>query len=484
MRREELTARLSDFEAKSDVAEWRWDGFRAWPVVRTQLALALHHAGEKGAREQRATLGARVMGKWNTLRRRVLAIGSTSLPSERADVIFVTHFDRCQHVAGRPIHTLVDPWLDALQTAGLKARAWCLGDPYTAPAQRFTPIQYAIDQDVREAVRSSASAPDWFAALAKFVETDLEVRFDPLRIRFELEAVARCGARFEAWLRGAAPQSVVVDGWYLRERMAVILAARRLGIPSFDLQHGIQGAEHPAYGGWSARPPGGFEVLPDHFCVWGERDAQALVRNNPGVVREERVHVTGHPWLTRWTRGTDPSLESEIESLHGRLAGRKSILVTLQKGVPFEHELLPIIAMSPPDWHWAVRLHRSSHDSAADLERSLRSKLQRDIDVVEATARPLYAWLSVCEAHLTAFSTVALEALAFGVASVVTHESGARAFGEFIEAGVMAHAASPASALASLQQTRSQRACVAAAEPVFARNVSVPPFLSPESRVR
>ena len=49
-----------------------------------------------------------------------------------------------------------------------------------------------------------------------------------------------------------------------------------------------------------------------------------------------------------------------------------------------------------------------------------------------ATARPLYSLFTEVDVHLTAFSTCTLEALAFGVPTLLCSENGHRAFRELV----------------------------------------------------
>src|SRR5262249_37500646 len=58
-------------------------------------------------------------------------------------------------------------------------------------------------------------------------------------------------------LERVRPRLALVTQYYDAEAMALLLACRERGIPSVDLQHGMQGALHFAYGRWSRIPRGG-----------------------------------------------------------------------------------------------------------------------------------------------------------------------------------------------------------------------------------
>jgi hypothetical protein len=256
--------------------------------------------------------------------------------------------------------------------------------------------------------------------------------------------------------------------------MGMALAAHRLGIPVVDLQHGVQGHGHPAYAGWSPPPAGGYEVFPDRFWVWGEWDAESLVLSNPGAIAPENVTVTGQRWLASWSDGGDPRYTRAVERVDRLRDGRRAILVTLQPGVPYREVLLPLIAKTPSHWRWWVRLHGRMGDDAAQLEAELGRATDRSVEVREATRLPLHALMRACAWHVTGFSTCALEALAFGVPTLLLHPSGERAYAGFVEQQVMwPHQ--------SIRESRSllgdggphlSAACRRAARPVFADPVS------------
>jgi hypothetical protein len=316
--------------------------------------------------------------------------------------------------------------------------------------------------------------PEWFETLADWAADAMEAEIGWPELERDLRMVA-CSARlYEAWLRHATPRLVVLDCWYGRESMGMALAAHRLGIPVVDLQHGVQGHGHPAYAGWSPPPAGGYEVFPDRFWVWGEWDAESLVRNNPGAIAPENVTVVGQRWLTGWNDGGDRRHTSAVERVDRLQDGRRAILVTLQPGVPYHAVLLPLIAETPLHWRWWVRLHGRMGDDATRLETELCRATRRSVEVREATRLPLPALMRACSWHVTGFSTCALEALAFGIPTLLLHPSGEHAYARFVEKQVMwPHQSSREScSLLGDGSPQLSAACRRAARPVFADPVN------------
>jgi hypothetical protein len=189
------------------------------------------------------------------------------------------------------------------------------------------------------------------------------------------------------------------------------------------------------------------------------------------VLAPDRVRVAGHRWLAAWTHRDGVPLAAPALARARRLIGkRRALLVTLQKGIPFRETLVPLVRHAPPDWLWLVRPHRQSRVAPAELESELRGATGRSIEVRRAAGLPLYAALRACAGHVTGFSTCALEALAFGVPTLLTHESGLHAYADLVAQGVMWQHRSPQQSAGRLADVadRLGDACRDAARSLFA----------------
>jgi hypothetical protein len=386
-------------------------------------------------------------------------------------VIFLTAGDRGQRLGRRFTNTVVDPWAEAFRAAGSRVTVWSLGDPRWPVAGSHASVQRSIDRD--RAARSDqpiGAAPAWFAELEAWAADTLNTELPWRSLAGDFRSVVSASSVLEESLRRARPRALVLDCWYTREALGAALAARRLAIPVVDLQHGIQGHGHPCYAGWSPAPEGRYEVFPDRFWVWGEADAHSLVASNPGAIAPEQVQVVGNRWLSRWVEATDRRTERAITRAARRVGKRRAVLVTLQEGVAYQEELVALMRAAPEDWLWQVRLHRRSRAGPERVQSALAAASGRRVEAVSATREPLYALLRSASAHVTAFSTCALEALAFGVPTLLSHESGEHAFADFIAEGVMwpHRSASESVRLLSSVSDEQVAACRRASRRVFA----------------
>ena len=239
---------------------------------------------------------------------------------------------------------------------------------------------------------------------------------------------------FRRVLTDAEARAAFLVQYYSFHGMAFVLACNRLGIPVADLQHGVQGELHFAYGPW-VLPTGGYELLPTHFWVWSEREAEVIDRwahSDDG-----RAAVVGG----------NPFLQSVGENLYARVRGGGE---RGRRGASGR-------ATCRPAWEersrraqrWRARRRSArngdAHPSSAGRlalvdpassgaergstvggDRSPGAPRQRGIEVADSASLPVL--LTHMDATVSEFSSVALDSVAFGVPSVVLHPYGVELF--------------------------------------------------------
>ena len=297
----------------------------------------------------------------------------------------------------------------------------------------------------------------------------MDVELDWYHFYQKIKKIMTYSHIFEQWLRKAKCKLVVTDCWYNLESMAAILAAYRLGIHSIDYQHGLQGAGHFAYQSWIKSPPNGYEVMPDRFWVWGHDDANNLRKNNPNIANKNKIMVGGNLWINNWTSSTFFPNQRERINLLAKDYDRV-ITVTLQKGIHLETILIETIKQCSNNWLWFIRVHRNDLDKISSTEKIYRSIENVSINIQDASTAPLYTLFHVTDTHLTGFSSCALEALSFGVPTVLIHPSGQAIYSKYINNGVMYYADRPKKIAGAITNAFSikKENCIKMSKSVFA----------------
>lgn len=497
MKSNQIPELMAEFETNHSVENYSIYGWNAWPFLKVQTAYELLHpsAYRKVARDpgllspvKNFVKGLPLVG--DSVRKINNARGS--LKGKKALKVALDK-DRVHHdEADAPqkdvvIYTLSDRRLSMEQS---------LYDIYSGPmselfaAQGISPLVW--ERGVERWPRSSNSAwvsrrlqveskavsnlaplhkPAWFDEFAQFAAQLLkrEICWDETSKKLiQLEQWAQV---FEDWLRRSGAKLLVSVCWYDASVMAATLAARRLGLVSVDLQHGNQSSRHFAYFGWNKGPACGYELIPDYFWSWGSVQAERLFRENSVFAQHCRSVVGGNLWLNQCREKTNSWIEYERKTIRERIGPQvKTLLVTLNHGLEGYEALFAALERSPADWLWMFRFHPATpEDKRTQIESAIRQRAGGVAEFMIPNEFSLYALLCVSDVHLTIASTCALEALAFGVPSVILRWSGRNSYSDFIDKGVMIcieNGEALYDAVASLETLSSQQ-CRSAAEAFF-----------------
>jgi hypothetical protein len=237
------------------------------------------------------------------------------------------------------------------------------------------------------------------------------------------------------------PKLVFLVSYYGIEGYSLVKACKELRIPTVDLQHGVQGPLHPAYGRFTGIPSSGYELLPNYFWIWSSQEAGVITAWNSGCEEHHKAIVGGNPWLDRWLDGDSEAVrrhDARVRELQERTTAKRHVLVTLQTGLSLDDFLEPLIRLAHlagPDWRWWIRLHPGMQGYGAAVVRKLNDRKMVNFDVENASSLPLYALLRQMDLHVTYSSSVVLEAAHFGVPSVVCSEVAKELFAEQIASG-------------------------------------------------
>jgi hypothetical protein len=247
---------------------------------------------------------------------------------------------------------------------------------------------------------------------------------------------------FEHVLRIVRPALAFVVTYYAGLGAAFLLACRRQGILSVDLQHCPQEGAHKAYG-WSALPATGYSSLPAVFWNWSESDAAAIRRWTNGL--ESPWHSSlhgGHTQLASFLDDHDPAVKAWDERFAATAGGadfEREILVALQPIAGYRavwDALAAQIEASPSQWRWWIRRHPASTPQQDSEYQRLMSFRKRNVIIDEAFSMPLPVLLRRMRVVVSLASGAAAEGAMFGVPAIFLSEGASGQFGRLIERGL------------------------------------------------
>jgi hypothetical protein len=247
---------------------------------------------------------------------------------------------------------------------------------------------------------------------------------------------------FEGVLRIVKPTLAFVVTYYAGLGAAFLVACRRQGILSIDLQHCPQDGAHKAYG-WSGVPDKGYATLPSLFWNWTEEDA-AYIRGwaDKLAVPWHRSLHGGHTQLASFLDDGESCTQAWDAKFKAFGAGRafdREILVALQPigGCRVQWEALAKqIEAAPPTWRWWIRRHPAAGPYQDEEYRCLLSLRMPNVVVEEASSTPLPALLRHMSFLVSLASGASAEAAAFGVPAFFLSDEARGPFAGLIERGL------------------------------------------------
>ncbi len=457
MKRTEIIARLNEAETAFPVAEWKWQGFHVWPLLRILIGYALSaesdyrqegdRAGGRGMKLSRALSLVRGLAKSSYAR---LADHQRNASiSEAVDFVFLSHSTCRNFIDGKWYDIFCDPYIEELERRGKGCFVFEYVPNYEFRIPRYGPsrfVQLKIDglrayNTLYQRSAQDAVEFEGIDGLDRFLKTHCSETpvGDPRKYLRQLPILRWLAEFYKSVMVRMEPSVGIGVCYYTLEGMAFNLACRELGIPSLDIQHGVQGETHIAYADWSVLPTDGFELLPEIFWCWSESEMRVLSRWRGRDSSRHRVVVGGNLWLNMW-RGTGTPLvrryDREIEKLKEKHDGKATLLVTLQPGAePLSGWLLDYIQQTASTWRWWIRLHPGMALEKGRFRRSLDLGRFPEIELDAATDLPIYGLLRHTDIHITKYSSTVLEAEAFDIPSIVTDPIGLEVYPELIEAG-------------------------------------------------
>lgn len=443
----EVLDAINDLERRFPVQSWRAGDIDLWPTYRTRLFMnvtlaLLAQAPPRALHARLVTLvarGSRAIWKVPLASLRDRPMNASPQPGAKA--VFLSDGLSFTRLDGYWYDRIVDPLLLGLRARGDRVlKLTPLPDVHVPRAVPSMLIQPTVDRIKLLAGlhRVEATLPHFeaFLGAARGEFGAHAPGIDWLRLQAKrLDALA---GWFSRLLARTGATHALVNNYYSLEGSAFVLAARRESMISIDLQHGLQGEQHCAYGRWLNVPKAGYTTLPDEFWVWGSAESSAIDAWRAGCLRHV-PRVTGNLWRDRWLDDSDPSTIRYLELARGlRTKGTAQVLVNLSWGLADEEteKIIRAAQITDPSIAWWWRLHPVDAHRHGEFAARLRRLGLTDRHVAAVTELPLFALLRAADLTISHSSTALQEAALFGVPSVISSDYGAELHADLLQRGI------------------------------------------------
>jgi hypothetical protein len=208
-------------------------------------------------------------------------------------------------------------------------------------------------------------------------------------------------------LRHWRPKLVFVNNSYGLSALPAIIAAKLLGIPTMELQHGVIAKGHHPYLVPRDVPTESEFPLCDTLVVRGDRAKRLLV--DSGVYEASSVAVSGFP-RTDSLLGSLPPREMTLAKLAIEPRAKVILYTSNLVASGFYTEILDSIQLvrEHQDIWWVIKLH--PREKTRDLwEEACAERALATVRIVEAEL-DFYALLAASDVHVSFTSTTLIEA--------------------------------------------------------------------------
>ncbi|MHC5060118.1 MAG: tetratricopeptide repeat protein [Planctomycetota bacterium] len=422
---------ISEIEKNFDVNSLCYKNLRVWPWIRLTIIRHLRHDDIKISAARQKEIDGHYC--------------NSILPFRQQDIDYLFFSNHAYHnigMEGAYYSPFIDPYIELIKDKHTFLKVESSSRFIESTSPRYVPTVFLKTAGRRFDYPLGENDIVNFASLREYVQSLCGVELDEADIIYTVNKIEQYRYYFLDFLRQIRPRVVLLVCWYGDITMGLIWACNDLGITSVDLQHGII-FNNPIYEGWSATPPDGYELVPDIFHVWGKAFKDSIEKKQPVGCRYHLPVSGGNAWMCEVIRN-DPAVDDVSESFLQYLEQKeKVILVTLQRPGPLPDHLLEAMKRLPGNWLWLVRCHpRYGKGEIGNVAEQLCSHDISNFDVENATKQPLFSLLKYAHHHITAFSTVSLEALLYGVPTTFFSPDGYGYFKEYVDAGFFNYAPS------------------------------------------
>lgn len=423
---------IDDIEQKFNPQGWSWMGIDIWPVLRVNLYYELSFIliGGKAESSEPSDKIKRIL--------KALFCRNTA-PVIQKDVLLIPVGISCQQLNGKLYEKFCDPVIEILNNKGLTWTKWNVAGEVKGE-WLYKPFVFNASLDYIQIKSKLKGNP---VVLSEELQTELHNFTDFLSVHTQGKlnwTVAGLKEKFYSfqslvsffrkYLEKINPKLVFIVSFYSDRGMALIKACRELNIQTADIQHGVQGNLHAVYSFWRDLPAKGYNTLPNDYLVWTNSDVETI--NGWTKDSVHNVIKTGNLFEEKWY-GNDSLVMKEdkfVSELINGMKGTQTVLFTLQCRIDYSEDILKFIKLSQDKFNWLIRLHPIMQNGnwKNDFIQRLSVYGITNYEIENTSELPLYALLRNINIHVTHSSSTVIEALHFGIQSILLDSYGASLF--------------------------------------------------------
>ncbi|WP_237715493.1 hypothetical protein [Pelosinus fermentans] len=448
---------LTKIEKDFPVNTWEVDGVHIWPLIRNGLSYNLFSLPTTDLVVSDSTSKCRIFKRGFSLIKQNIDYIKTyiwdfrkndKINNRQADVLFLNNTGCRRNLKDVWYDVFCDPIIEKLNNEQIShfVLEWN-NSKYRMPRNNKSKLIQPFIDYIRIKTKLIKKNKKYQCTLSGLEEFNKYLQSIDARIELytseelcrEYHFLDELARRFSKDIKVLKPKIAFVSIYYTDVDLAFILACKRNNVITVDIQHGVQGRWQSAYGQWSNIPSNGYELLPDVFWNWSQVEFDAILEWSQSNGKHHPF-VGGNLFLEQWLDQSSAMIKHYDNiinvGLRNKQTSKITVLYTSNYG-KIPKYMIDVIKSSSDIFTWWIRIHPGMIEKMNIFEDDLKQEGLTDVEIQLPTTLPLPALIRYCDVHITAYSTVVLEAEKFGVASVVTDKSSTYRYGEQINSGVV-----------------------------------------------
>jgi len=422
-------------------------GFHIWPMLRIHISnriilasLDISSVGKKNLINKQLNEAAQIVGgQFKTQYIKLKDRNKNQSISQPADLMFLGSQITKIKINNYWYDRFADPIVDKFSEYGFTAKKIDWSYNYRIP--RYNPsVMIQGKLDMLKITSYISNMSNDFSKLKGFhnliddINTKHSLGINIKTINRNVETINIYTKWFERIIKNTKAKLAFLVCYYNLEGMAFCLACRKCGISSIEIQHGVQGDQHRAYGRWNQVPKSGYELLPSSFWCWSDHEVDAINSWSSAIYPHHQAFVGGHPWLDAFDESTfhkahRTSYDTFIKVLESYdVKGLISLSGFKEYGGRIEDWVINYIRNSPQEWLWLIRVHPNEHSEIPKINDILLSEGIYNYEITLSSSLPLPLVLKYVDFNVTAYSSTAIEASMLKVSTIFTDEKGSKYF--------------------------------------------------------
>ena len=446
---ENIATIINYIETKYEVDKWEIDGIKIWPFIRMQnYSLLSYQVLNASPIKTRSLAYAKKVLKSKFQRKIAEQLDSKmNVQFSKAEVVLFSNGVSFSKIGSKYYDRFCDPIYDYYKMKGIKTIRLELNHKFFTP--KYSPSKF-IQPEIDNIIIRSLISNNIYSRKCKneqwndyelfqtdtFVKKHLANVPEKNDVRAKINKIKNLRNYFIPILKRINPKLAFIVNYYNDTGMAILLACKSLNITTVDIQHGVQGDLHLAYGNWTKVPINGFSSLPDYFWVWSQLEKNAIDKWNMAQQNHNPI-IGGNLFSDVCKRNQNSFIikyEEQFLSMK-KVFKNPSILVSLSPNNNFINSLHQIIRNTKHKYNWFIRLHPTIQNNSEIFKKHLK-KNGIDLSIIlDCSNFPLYSVLKNIDLHITAQSSVVIEAAEFGVKSIIISTYGQSLFKEYLHNG-------------------------------------------------